>query len=327
MKREIIGLLLCACLLTSCSGAGDEAADTAAAESVTETTSEEASETTEAAAETTDITSEAETETSLNEVTMGTTPLDTAAAFLIQSPDPDQSALEEAAERPEISDYELNYAESAFVSDEQSALAEYLYANWDEEQMRSDIEKSRTQILAYDPERKLGGYDVNNQEFCADFDGDGDNELFVYRSADLDENSNWSTYRDLWYTDGEKVGMYYHGIGRAAIAGVFEARNGVPLMYIAPDILMGSTMQTAYCVSVEDGSADWYELPEDRCFMYGFTFDDDGNEKNFLFIYDTDFGYEDFRIAEMNAYDDLENFQQIGWLNGKLEILSGYGAE
>ncbi|MDE6594634.1 MAG: hypothetical protein K2K44_01335, partial [Oscillospiraceae bacterium] len=107
----------------------------------------------------------------------------------------------------------------------------------------------------------------------------------------------------------------------------FETQNGVPLMYIVPDILMGSSIQTAYCVSMEDGSADWYELPEDRCFMYGFTFDDDGNEKEFLFIYDTDFGYEDFRAAEMNAYDDLENFQQIGWIDGKLEILSGYGAE
>ena len=248
MKRKIIGMLLCTFLLTSCSGADGEAADTTMSESVTETTSEEALETAEAVAETTDITSETETETSLNEVTMGTNPLDTAAAFLIQSPDPDKEALEEAAKRPEIIDYELNYTESAFVSDEQSALTEYLYANWDEEQMRSEIEKSRTQILAYDPEGKLGGYDVNDQEFCADFDGDGDNELFVYRSVDLDERSNWSTYRDLWYTDGEKAVMLYYGIGRTDIAGVFETQNGVPLMYIVPDILMGSSIEPGYCV-------------------------------------------------------------------------------
>lgn len=319
MKKRFFIMALTAFLLTSCSAENTYEAVAAVSDSVTETLE------TEASSETSETAAEAETETSAeaNEVTMGTNPLDTAAAFVIESPKPSEEAVAEAAKRPEVTDYNLNYAENEFVSEEQSALAEYLYANWDEEQMRSKIETARTNMLAYDPDMKLDDYDVYNHEFCADFDGDGDKELFVYRSADIDKSSNWAMYRDLWYTDGEKTEMLYYGIGRAAVSGIFEVQNGVPLMYIVPDIVMGSPIQTAYCVTAEDGSADWYELPEDRCFMYDFKFDGDGNEKVFLFIYDADFGYENF----MEAYGDPENFQRIDWVDGKLEIVSGYGAE
>ncbi|MDE7303598.1 MAG: hypothetical protein K2N60_09820 [Oscillospiraceae bacterium] len=338
MKKRLIVMALSACLLAGCSAedtanAGDNVnGGTAAvtAESMTEITENAAettgtTETTEASAETTD---ETKAETSENEVTTGTNPLDTAAAFVVGgSPEPDEEALKEAAERPEVTAYELNYAETEFVSEEQSALAEFLYKNRSDDQLRSNIEQSRVNILAAEPDIELWDYEVVNHEFCADFDGDGNSELFVYRSVNLDERSNWACWRDLWYTDGETAGMLYYGIGRTDIAGVFEAQNGVPLMYIVPDILMGSSIQTAYCVSAEDGSADWYELPEDRCFMYTSAYKD-GNEKKFLLIYDTDFGYDDFNLA-MGAhdYDNFENFQQIGWLDGELEILSGYGAE
>lgn len=47
------------------------------------------------------------------------------------------------------------------------------------------------------------------------------------------------------------------------------------------------------------------------------------------YIYNTDFGFEEFMRAESEAYDNsgsLADFQQIGWIDGKLEIISGYGA-
>ena len=147
----------------------------------------------------------------------------------------------------------------------------------------------------------------------------------MYRSVDLDERSNWACWRDLWYTDGETAGMLYYGIGRADFSGIFEMQNGVPVMYIVPDIVMGSPVQTAYCFTVQDGKAKLYELPEDRCFLYDF----DKSGDSVLFIYDTDFGFDEFVKAEFVAYDSdsLTDFQKIGWLDGKLEILSGYGAE
>ncbi len=320
-------MVLSVCMLTAC---GSEiSTGSAVSETLSETLTEteiEAKTSAEAAEnEKTGVRTETESKTpaELNEVITGTDPLDTAAAFIIESPEPDEKAVAEAAKRPEITDYKLNYTGYEFADDAQRALAEYLYANWNEEQMRIDIEGSRAYILAYDPERQLGDCDVYNREFCADFDGDGDNELFVYRYVNLDERSSWAMYRDLWYTDGENVKMLYYGIGRAAFSGIFEVQDGVPLMFIVPDIVMGSPIQTAYCVSAADGTPKWYELPEDRCFMYDFIFESEEVKKDFLFIYDSDFDYSDFSKAEG---DDLENFQQIGWVDGKLEIVSGYGA-
>lgn len=334
LKKRLIVMALSACLLTACSAEdtanaednvnGETAAVTA--ESMTEITeiaaeTTETAETTEASAETTD---ETRSETSGNEATTGTNPLDTAAVFVVGgSPEPDEEALKEAAERPEVTAYALNYAETEFVSEEQSALAEFLYANRNDDQLRSNIEQSRINILACEPDIELWDYDVVNREFCADFDGDGNLELFVYRSVDLDERSNWACWRDLWYTDGETWGMLYYGIGRADFSGIFEVQNGVPVMYIVPDIVMGSPVQTAYCFTVQDGKAKLYELPEDRCFLY------DPVENGILFIYDTAFGFDEFVRAELEADDSnaLTDFQKIGWVDGKLEITAGYGAE
>lgn len=326
-------MALSVCLLTACN-AGDTAngADTAAGK-VSEVTSESMAEITESFTETTETTetpsettSGIRAETAENEVTTGTDPLDTAAAFVLESPEPDEEAVKEAAKRPEVTDYKLNYTETEFVSDEQSALAEFLYANRSDDQMRSDIESSRANMLAYEPDIELWDYEVFNHEFCADFDGDGNSELFVYRSVNLDPRSNWACWRDLWYTDGETAGMLYYGIGRTDISGIFEVQNGPPVIYIVPDIVMGSMVQTSYCFTAEDGKPRLYELPEDRCFLYDF----DKNGKKVLYIYDTDFGFKEFRNAESEAYEksgSLADFQQIGWVDGKLEIISGYGAE
>lgn len=327
MKKRFIVVALSVCLLTACSAEGtaaDEAAEVTS-ESIAEITESltETDETTEPPSETT---SDTRSETDENEVTTGTDPLDTAAAFVLESPEPDEEAVKEAAKRPEVTDYKLNYAETEFVSEEQSALAESLYANRSDDQMRSDIEISRANILADDSDIELWDYDVYNQEFCADFDGDGNSELFVYRSVNLDPRSNWACWRDLWYTDGETAGMLYYGIGRTDISGIFEVQNGPPVMYIVPDIVMGSMVQTAYCFTAEDCKPRLYELPEDRCFLY----DSDKNRKEVLYIYDTDFGFKEFRNAESEAYEksgSLADFQQIGWVDGKLEIISGYGAE
>lgn len=330
MKKRFIVMALSACMMTACVSEGT--AGGAAPETVSEVLTENDTEAGYAAEESETEETEAETETEsepsseLNEVTTGTDPLDTAAAFVIESPKPDEQAVAEAAKRPEVTDYSMNYVENEFVSEEQSGLAEYLYANWNEEQMRSDIETSRTNMLAYEPDIELWDYDVCNHEFCADFDGDGNSELFVYRSVNLDPRSNWACWRDLWYTDGEKAGILYQGVGRIDISGIFEVQNGPPVMYIVPDIVMGSMVQTAYCfTAVESGKPRLYELPEDRCFLYDF----DRNGESAIYIYDTDFGFEEFRRAESEAYDNdaLANFQQIGWVDGKLEIVSGYGAD
>ena len=331
MKKRFIVMALSACLLTACGSedtvnAGNNIngeASAVTAESITEIT-ENTSETTETTAASAETTDETKAETSENEVTTGTNPLDTAAAFVVGgSPEPDEEALKEAAERPEVTAYELNYAETEFVSEEQSALAEFLYKNRSDDQLRSNIEQSRINILADEPDIELWDYEVVNREFCADFDGDGNSELFVYRSVDLDERSNWACWRDLWYTDGETAGMLYYGIGRTDISGIFEMQNGVPVMYIVPDIVMGSPVQTAYCFTVQDGKAKLYELPEDRCFLY------DPVEDGVLFIYDTAFGFDEFVRAELEADDNdtLTDFQKIGWVDGKLEITAGYGAE
>lgn len=330
LKKRFIVMALSVCLLTACN-AEDTAngADTFVGK-VSEVTSESIAEITESLTETDETTEtpsetahETTSETDENEVTTGTDPLDTVAAFVLESPEPDEEAVKEAAKRPEVTDYKLNYAETEFVSEEQSALAEFLYAERDDTQMRSDIETSRANILADDSDIELWDYDVYNQEFCADFDGDGNSELFVYRSVDLDPRSNWACRRDLWYTDGETAGMLYYGIGRTDISGIFEVQNGSPVMYIVPDIVMGSPVQTAYCFTVEDGKARLYELPEDRCFLY------DPCENGVLFIYDTAFDFDEFVSEELDAHDNeaLTDFQMIGWVDGKLEIISGYGAE
>lgn len=333
LKKKFIVMALSVCLLTACNAKNTADGTDTAAVKVSEVTSESMAEITESLTETdettetpSETTPETTSETAENEVTTGTDPLDTAAAFVLESPEPDEEAVKEAAKRPEVTDYKLNCAETEFVSDEQSALAEFLYANRSDDQMRSDIEESRANILADDSDIELWDYDVYNQEFCADFDGDGNSELFVYRSVNLDPRSNWACWRDLWYTDGETAGMLYYGIGRTDISGIFEIKNGPPVMYIVPDIVMGSMVQTAYCFTAEDGKPRLYELPEDRCFLY----DSDKSRKEVLYIYDTDFGFEEFRNAESETYENsgsLADFQQIGWVDGKLEIISGYGAE
>lgn len=333
LKKRFIVMALSVCLLTACNAEDTANGEYTVTDKVSEVTSESMAEITASLTETDETTEtpsetapEATSETDENEVTTGTDPLDTVAAFVLGSPEPDEEAVKEAAKRPEVTDYKLNYVETEFVSEEQSALAEFLYANRSDDQMRSDIETSRTNILADDSDIELWDYEVFNHEFCADFDGDGNSELFVYRSVNLDPRSNWACWRDLWYTDGETAGMLYYGIGRTDISGIFEVQNGPPLMYIVPDIVMGSMVQTAYCFTAEDGKPRLYELPEDRCFLY----DSDKNRKEVLYIYDTDFGFKEFRNAESEAYEksgSLADFQQIGWVDGKLEIISGYGAE
>lgn len=330
LKKRFIVVALSVCLLTACNAEDTANGEYTVTDKVSEVTSESMAEITASLTEMDETTKtpsetapETTSETDENEVTTGTDPIDTAAAFVLESPEPDEEAVKEAAKRPEVTDYKLNYAETEFVSEEQSALAEFLYANRSDDQMRSDIETSRTNILADDSDIELWDYDVYNQEFCADFDGDGNSELFVYRSVNLDPRSNWACWRDLWYTDGETAGMLYYGIGRTDISGIFEVQNGPPLMYIVPEIVMGSSVQTAYCFTVEGGKARLYELPEDRCFLYNPC------ENGVLFIYDTAFGFNEFVKAELDAYHNeaLTDFQKVGWVDGKLEIISGYGAE
>lgn len=133
-------MALAACMLTDC------VAEDSAVDEVSKTTAEIVTEAdTETEAETA-VEMREETFAGLNEVTTGTDPLDTAAAFVIESPKPDEEAIAEVAKRPEVTNYKLNYVENEFVSEEQSALAEFLIYDTD----FGFEEFSRAESEAYD---------------------------------------------------------------------------------------------------------------------------------------------------------------------------------
>lgn len=274
--------------LAGCTGEAAPTADTESetiltdisGETTAETTTEETTET--AAETTTELTTETTTETT-------TEAAETAAGYSI----------------------EYNY-----ISPERSPLSEALSAGWSDENMISEIDSVRS----FQGDEAPDSYSISVQEYTADFDGDGDDELFAYRSVRLDEVSQWSTYRELWYTDGTECELLSGNTGRGAFWGMVQPEGGCPVIYILPEISMGANLQYAVCFACINGSPVQCEPPE------GFEFYSDTDS---LYLVSNTGNAKEFLDAYLEAYNSgtLDTFQKLGWSDGRLEMISGYGAE
>ncbi len=220
-----------------------------------------------------------------------------------------ETTAAETAKTAASADYTLNYKRYGNPSEEQDRLYEFLSENWHDTEFYKEIDDFRTHVnvTEYDEFLKPDDYNICNDEYFADFDGDGDGELYVYKYVDINPSSQWTVYRELWYTDGESCAMIYSSMGRGSIGGILEPRDGVPLMYIVPDIYIGAHSANVYFI--KDGKPVLYELPEGECFMY-----DDNVEILFIAPSGGD-----------EVIDTPESPQTIGWVDGELKIISGYG--
>ncbi len=271
--KKFYAILAAVCLLTACSNGETASETTVASETASVTDTATVSETT--AEETTPA-----SETTITEVTT------------------------------EINlNYTYNFAERlGGTSEEQTELYDFFEENSDNTELFKNIDDSRAQMSQNEnlssaiPEN----YDIYAHEFFADFDGDGDGELYVYKYIDINPSSQWTVYRELWYTDGESCAMIYSSMGRGSVAGILEPRDGVPLMYIVPDIYIGAHSANVYFI--KDGKPVLYELPEGECFVYDYDVE--------IFIAPS---------GGNEIIDTPESPQTIGWVNGELKIISGYG--
>ncbi len=220
-----------------------------------------------------------------------------------------ETTAAETAKTAASADYTLNYKRYGNPSEEQDRLYEFLSENWHDTEFYKEIDDFRTHVnvTEYDEFLKPDDYNICNDEYFADFDGDGNGELYVYKYVDINPSSQWTVYRELWYTDGESCTMIYSSMGRGSIGGILEPRDGVPLMYIVPDIYIGAHSANVYFI--KDGKPVLYELPEGECFMY-----DDNVEILFIAPSGGD-----------EVIDTPESPQTIGWVDGELKIISGYG--
>lgn len=215
------------------------------------------------------------------------------------------------------SDYTLNYAErSADVSEEQDRLYEFLSENWSCDELIKEIDLFRVRMSELSDDYSMPDeYTVYADEYFADFDGDGNGELYVCRNTDFYPEVPLAVYRELWYTDGESCIQVYSSGGLYMLCGgICEPQGGIPLMYVVPWIYTSSAFQSADVYYISDGKPTLYELPKSEYFLCG------GGR---LFI--KTYGESDKKLDKTR--DDPDSFQTIGWVDGELKIISGYGAE
>ncbi len=218
--------------------------------------------------------------------------------------------------------YTYNFAERlGGTSEEQTELYEFFEENSDNTELFKNIDDSRAQMSQNEnlssaiPEN----YDIYAHEFFADFDGDGDGELYVCRVTNIYLQSPWGIYQELWYTDGESCVTVDRSTGRGLFAGILEPLDGVPLMYIVPEIGIGSAVQLADVYIIKDGKPVLYELPEGERFLY------DGSRTFISLDGGGSDGYKKLLELLDETRDDPDSFQTLGWVDGELKIISGYG--
>lgn len=215
--------------------------------------------------------------------------------------------------------YTLSCAErSVGASEEQNKLYEFFEENSDNAELGKNIDDSRAQMSENDSYILPENYEICSEEFFADFDGDGNGELYVGRTANLYPQNPWAVYHELWYTDGESCIPVYSNIGRGLFGGVTKPRDGIPLMHIITDVSMGSPVQPANAYYIKDGKPVLYELPKGERFI---------SDSERLFILPAGSEYNELADALSEADYDSESLQAIGWVDGELKIISGYGAE
>ncbi len=218
-------------------------------------------------------------------------------------------------------EYDFDYAErGADASEEENRLYDFFKENSGLTDLFNRIDESRAELSESSSELLPEFYEIGTEEFFADFDGDGDGELYVFRTVSLYPQSAWGVYQELWYIDDESCVPVCSSTGRGVFAGILEPQDGVPLMYNVPSITMGSAVQPADVYFIKDGKPTLYELPEDESFMY------DG-DRVFIAVCSDESEYQKFIDALDEARDDPDSFQTLGWVDGELKIISGYGAK
>ncbi len=222
--------------------------------------------------------------------------------------------------------YTLQYVYPENTSKEQTMMASQLYSQIDNSKLHSALEKNISEFVSKqkldDVEEDKVIYEVKYSEYYNDFDGNGKNEIFLYRSVYLPGATPDNYYRDLWYTDGENVRFVMESEGRNDFSGVIALNNGPDLFYCVPEIVMGAPLQVANCYTVSDGKPCEYVLPDNNQY---FAFDKGDEVSNIYICFwnDEDSAWE---IAE-NVKTSDGPLQTFDWVNGEIKIVSGYGAE
>ncbi len=232
------------------------------------------------------------------------------------------AAIEETTAVPEAAEYTIHYEERrGNPSKEQDRLYEFLSENWSCDELIKEIDLFRVRMSELSDDYSLPDeYTVYADEYFADFDGDGNGELYVCRNTSFYSEVPLAEYRELWYTDGESCIQVYSGGGLDILyGGICEPQGGIPLMYVVPEVYTSSAFQSADVYFIKDGKPVLYELPKSEYFLYG-------GERLFIETYGKS-EYKELADAFDKTRDAPDGFQTIGWVDGELKIISGYGAE
>jgi hypothetical protein len=197
---------------------------------------------------------------------------------------------------------------------EEQALADVMYAT-----VTYDIygEKLRENTLRLGHDDRYR--DVYSKEYFEDFDGDGDLEMYTYISVWLSASTADWYYRELWYTDGETASLVNASEGRSDFSGMLTPEGGLPIVYTIDNVVMGAIRQYSHVYVVRDGKPDEYVLPDPDAY-FGYP----GSKTNVLYI-----GYYDDREFDKLIIDSETRggLQTLGWVDGEIVVIDGYGAE
>ncbi len=230
------------------------------------------------------------------------------------------AAIEETTTVSEAAEYTIHYEERrGNPSEEQDRLYEFLSENWSCDELIKEIDLFRVRMSELSDDYSLPDeYTVYADEYFADFDGDGNGELYVCRNTSFYSEVPLAEYRELWYTDGESCIQVYSGGGLDMLyGGIFEPQGGIPLMYVVPEVYTSSAFQSADVYFIKDGKPVLYELPKSEYFLCG-------SERLFIKAYGES-EYKELADAFDKTRNDPDSFQTLGWVDGELKIISGYG--
>jgi len=202
------------------------------------------------------------------------------------------------------------------TSKEQSDVAKELYSQVDNSKLCTALEKYISESIS-DSKYNNSIYKVKCSEYYNDFDGDGKNELFVYRSVYLPASTPDYCYRELWYTDGETVKFVMESSGRNDYSGVIKLDNGPDLFYYVPEIVMGAPCQTAKCYIISGGKPVEYVLPDKNQYFAFYK----GNKSDNVYIDSLDDENGEWEISKKSAISD-KPIQTFSWVKGEIKIVT-----
>lgn len=216
--------------------------------------------------------------------------------------------------------YSIEFIYPDKSSDEQENMAEKIYDAMDDGRIRGAISKYST------AEENSFKYQVICNEYCADFDNDKDNEMFVYFTVYIPSVLPDTHYRELWYTDGGNAAFVANTYGRNSYNDILQADNGPALFYCVDNLVMGAPWQTARRYTVRNNQPAEYLLP-DKSKYFAFAVSGEDNSIHNVYIGSCDDEADVIASALQRAEESSTPFQTLGWIDGEIKITSGFGSE